>query len=104
MISAAAFIISTLLKTREAPLLTIVNLSSKDSPFPTDALTAVDSALAPLGLRRQVRSAIVPGKEYSVTYDGPTVEKTQVEAIVAQIAERHHLTVSVEVEESVSFP
>ena len=85
-------------------LLTIVNLSSGDSAFPTDALPAIDSALAILGLRKQVRSVVVPGKEYSITYDGPTAEKSKVEGIVTKLAKEHHLSFTVEIEESVSFP
>jgi len=102
--SKVAFIISTLLKTREDSLLVIVNLSSKDSTFPSEALAAIDSGLGRLGLRRQVRSTVVPGKAYAVTYEGPTAEKKQVEDVVASVAEQHHITYTVEFEESVSFP
>jgi hypothetical protein len=85
-------------------LLVIVNLSSKASPFPTEALSDIDSALAAVGLRKQVRSVLVPGKEFAVTYDGPSIDKRQVEAVVSPLAERNGITFSVDVEESVSFP
>jgi hypothetical protein len=85
-------------------LLVIVNLSSKGSSIPTEALSEIDSALAAVGLRRQVRSVLVPGREFAVTYDGPSIEKRQVEKVVSLLAERNGITFSVEVEESVSFP
>ena len=69
-----------------------------------EALSEIDSALALAGLKRQVRSALVPGKEFSVTYDDPTIGKKQVEDIVGPIAERKGAIFSIEVEESVSFP
>lgn len=85
-------------------MLVIVNLSSQGSSFPTEALSEVDSALATVGLRKQVRSVLVPGKEFTVTYDGPSIDKRQVEDLVSPLAERKGITFSVEVEESVSFP
>jgi hypothetical protein len=60
--------------------------------------------LATVGLRKQVRSVLVPGKEFTVTYDGPSIDKRQVEDLVSPLAERKGITFSVEVEESVSFP
>jgi hypothetical protein len=47
---------------------------------------------------------MVPEREYVITYDGPTIEKRQIEEIVAPLAERHHLTFTVEIEESIGFP
>jgi len=85
-------------------LLVIVNLSSKASSFPVDALSEVDSALAAVGLKKQIRSVLVPGKSFTITYDGPTLEKRRVEEVVAPLAERNGLMFSVEMEESVSFP
>lgn len=85
-------------------MLVIVNLSSRGSSFPTEALSEIDSALAAVGLRRQVRSVLVPGREFAVTYDGSSIEKRQVENVVGPLAERNGITFSVEVEESVSFP
>ena len=55
-------------------------------------------------MRKQVRSVLVPGKKFAVTYDGPSIEKKQVEDLVGPLAERNGITFSVEVEESVSFP
>jgi len=69
-----------------------------------DALAEVDSALADVGLRKQVRSSLVPGREFALTYDGPALDKRNVSAIIAPIADRHRLSFSVEAEESVSFP
>ena len=85
-------------------LLAIVNLSSGDSRFPTEVLANVDSALSELGLRRQVRSIVIPMRKYSITYEGPAREKVRIEQTVAPFAEQYHLTFTVEVEESVSFP
>jgi len=69
-----------------------------------EALSEVDSALAGAGLKKQVRSVLVPGKQFEVTYDGPTIDKKRIEEMVAPVSERRHLTFSVDVEESVSFP
>ena len=85
-------------------MLVIVNLSTKASSFPMEALSEVDSALATVGLKKQLRSVLVPGKEFTVTYDGPTIDKRRVEDIVAPLAERNHITITVEIEESVNFP
>ena len=85
-------------------MLVTVNLASIDSSLTTDALSAIDAALSAKGLRKQVRSVVVPGKEYSTTYDGPTMEKTQVEEILTPLAEHHRITYAVAIEESVSFP
>ena len=85
-------------------MLVIVDLSTKGSSFPMEALSEVDSALATVGLKKQLRSVLVPGKQFTVTYDGPTIDKKRVEDVVGPLAERNHITISVEVEESVSFP
>ena len=69
-----------------------------------EALVEIDSALAAVGLRKQIRSALVPGLQYAITYDGPTMEKRQIETALGALAKRHHLNFSVDVEESVSFP
>ena len=82
----------------------IITVSSKRPSFPVEALPEIDSALAAAGLKRQVRSVLVPGKEFAVTYDGPTAEKGSVIEIIRPIAERYVIEFSVEVEESVSFP
>ena len=85
-------------------MLVIVNLSSEDLPLSTDVLSAVDAALAAKGLRKQVRSIVVPGKEYATTYNAQTIEKKQVEDIVAPLTKPHHVAFAVDIEESVSFP
>ena len=85
-------------------MLVIVNLSSKDLSFPADVLAQVDAALASIGFRKQIRSVLVPGKEFAVTYDGPPIDKKQIEHLVGPLATRNGIIFSVEVEESVSFP
>jgi len=85
-------------------LLVILTVSSKDSLFPTDALSVIDTALAAKGLRKQVRSAIVPGKQYATTYECSGVEQSQVESVVSPLAERYGITFAVDIEEPVSFP
>jgi hypothetical protein len=85
-------------------LLVIVNLRSKAPSFPTDVLAQVDAALASVGFRKQIRSVLVPGKEFAITYDGPAVDKRQVEDLLGPLATRNGVIFSVEVEESVSFP
>jgi len=82
----------------------IMTLSSKDSSFPTDALSVIDAALAAKGLRKQVRSAVVPGKQYATTYECSGIEKSQVESVVGPLAERYGITFVADIEESVSFP
>ncbi len=47
---------------------------------------------------------IKPGKEYSVTYEGPNADKSRIEELLKPLAEQHHVNVSVEVEEPVRFP
>ena len=85
-------------------MLVIVNLSAKGSTFPVEALQQVDLALEAVGLKKQVRSVLVPGKQFSTTYEGPTVEKKRVEETLKPLSERNQISVSVETEESVSFP
>jgi hypothetical protein len=85
-------------------MLVILTLSTKGSAIPVAVLQQVDSAMEAAGLRRQVRSVLVPGRQFSVTYEAPTIERSKVEEIIAPIAERNQIIVSVEVEESVSFP
>jgi hypothetical protein len=100
----AVFITLSHFNRNESLLLVIVTLSSKDPSISTDALSAIDSALKTMGLRKQVRSTVIPGKEYAVTYDGPVIEKKQVEETVARVANLYHITFTVDVEESVGFP
>jgi hypothetical protein len=88
----------------QEPLLLIVNLTSKDGPFPIVALKEFDSALANAGFKKEIHSVVVPGKEFSVTYDGPTIEKGQIERLLQPIAEQNQISLSFDVEESVKFP
>jgi len=85
-------------------MLLIVGLSSKTETFPVEALQQVDSAWSVVGFRKEVHSVIKPGKEFSVTYDGPNMETSRVEEILKPVAERNEITFTVEVEESVKFP
>ena len=85
-------------------MLVIVNLSAKDSAFPMQALQQVDLALEAAGLKKQVRSIVVPGKQFSTTYEGPTVEKNIIEETLKPLAERNQIIISIETEESISFP
>ena len=85
-------------------MLLIVNLAAKGETLPTETLAKVDSELANSGFRKEVRSVIKPGKEYSVTYDGPNMEKSQIEGILQALADQGMFTFSIEVEESVKFP
>jgi hypothetical protein len=71
---------------------------------PVQALQQIDLAMEALGLKRQVRSVLVPGKQFSTTYEGPTVEKNMVEETLKPLAESNQIVISVETEESVSFP
>jgi hypothetical protein len=85
-------------------MLLIVNLAAKGESLPLATLEKVDSVLATSGFRKEVRSVTKPGKEYSVTYDGPNTEKSQIEEILRPLADRGMFSFSVEVEESVKFP
>jgi len=85
-------------------LLLLVNLSSKGETFPIQSLKAVDTALATAGFRKEVHSVVVPGKEFSVTYEGPSMERSRIEEILKPVAEQNQIGFSFEVEESVRFP
>jgi hypothetical protein len=84
-------------------LLVIVTLSSKTT-LPLTVLQDVDSALGKVGLKKQVRSVLAPGKEFSTTYEGPNASKEQLSGILRPITESNDATFSIDVEESVSFP
>ena len=85
-------------------MLLIVGLTSKGGNFPLEALKQVDSVLISSGFRKEVHSVLQPGKAFSVTYDGPNMEKDHIEEMLKPVAERNEITLSVEVEESVKFP
>jgi len=85
-------------------LLLLVNLSTKGEAFPIQALKEVDSALSTAGFKKEVHSVVVPGKVFSVTYEGPSMEKNRIEEILKPVAEQNKIGYSVEVEESVRFP
>jgi hypothetical protein len=89
---------------RREPLLLLVNLFSKGEAFPIQVLKEVDSALATAGFKKEVHSVVVPGREFSVTYDGPSMDKNRIEEILKPLAEENQIGFSVEVEESVRFP
>lgn len=84
-------------------MLLIVNLSSV-GPFPVEALKEVDAVLAGIGFRKEVHSVIKPGREFSVTYNGPNMEKTRIEEMLKPVTAKNQITFSADVEESVTFP
>ena len=85
-------------------MLAIVNLTSKNANFPVSMFQEVDEALGTLGLKKQVRSVLIPGRAFSVTYEGPNVAKDRLTGLLDPIAVRNEVAFDVEVEESVSFP
>lgn len=85
-------------------MLLIVDLISKLESFPLDSLKEVDATLATLGFKKEVRSVVNPGKHFSLTYEGPTTEKSEIEKILRTVAEKHQINFSVQLEESVKFP
>jgi ribosomal protein S9 len=85
-------------------MLLLVNLSSKGEAFPIQALKEVDTALATAGFKKEVHSVVVPGKEFSLTYEGPSMQRNRIEEILEPVAEQNQIGFSVDVEESVRFP
>jgi hypothetical protein len=85
-------------------MLLIVKLSSRGQGFPVEAFEQVDVVLAKAGYRKEVRSVVKPGKEFSATYDGPDSDKAYLESVLRPIAERNEINISVESEETVRFP
>ena len=85
-------------------MLLIVGLTSKGELFPVQALDKVDSVLSAAGFKKEVRSVVRPGKEFSVTYEGPSLDKGRIEEMLKPVAEQNQISYSVEVEESVRFP
>ena len=72
--------------------------------LPLAVLQEIDSVLGKAGLRKQVRSVLVAGREFSTTYEGPNVTKEQLTEILSPITQQNDATFTVDVEESVSFP
>ena len=85
-------------------MLLVVGLSITVGDVPVVVLKQVDATLATAGFKKEVSSVIKPGKEYSVTYEGPNVDKTTIEQLLKPVAEQYHAKISVEAEESVRFP
>ena len=85
-------------------MLLIVGLSSKGESFPVDVLKKVDAVLSALGFRKEVHSVVKPGKQFSITYDGPNTDKSRIEEVLRPVAEQNEVNFSVEIEESVKFP
>jgi len=85
-------------------MLLIIGLSVATGDFPVEALKNADLTLAAAGFKKEVSSVVKPGKEYSITYEGPDTPKQKIEDLLRALAERHHLTLSIETEESVRFP
>ncbi|HUK50447.1 MAG TPA: hypothetical protein VLV18_05380 [Terriglobales bacterium] len=87
----------------ECQLLVVVNLSAKNT-LPIAVLQEIDSALGKVGLRKQVRSVLVAGSEFSTTYEGPNASKEQLTDILLPITKQNDTTFTIDIEESVSFP
>ena len=85
-------------------MLLIVDLFCNEGDFPVTALREVDAALASLNFRKEVHSVVKPGKQHSVTYDGPTTEKGRVEEVLRPVADKNGFSFTVDAEESVKFP
>ncbi len=85
-------------------VLLIIGLSSKGDSFPVNSLREVDDALVASGFHKEVHSVLKPGKEFSLSYQGPNMAKGDVEAILMPIAEKNGIALSVETEESIRFP
>jgi len=85
-------------------MLLIVGLAAKEGTFPVAAFKQVDATLSRAGFRKEVSSAVKPGVEYSITYEGPDSQKDKIETLLKPITEQLHLSVSIETEESVKFP
>ena len=85
-------------------MLVIIDLASAAENFPLEALQQVDSILTASGFKKEVQSVLKPGKEFSITYEGPNTEKSRVAEILRPVAEKNQISLSVEVEESVRFP
>lgn len=85
-------------------MLLIVGLSSKGDLFPIKVLDEVDSVLIAAGFKKEVRSVVKPGKEFSVTYEGPSLERSRIEEMLKPVVEQNQIGFSVEVEDSVRFP
>jgi hypothetical protein len=85
-------------------MLLIVNLSSERDTFPLSVLEQVDTILFSLGYKKEIRSVIIPGKQFSTTYEGPDVEIRKVEDVLKHIAETNGIHFTVEPEQSIRFP
>lgn len=85
-------------------MLLIVDVLSEDVNFPVAALKEIDAALAQLGFKKEVHSVVKPGKQYSLTYDGPGTEKNSIEQSLRAVAEKNKISFSFELEDSVRFP
>jgi len=86
------------------PMLLIIDALSRGDSFPVDSLKEVDAALATLEFKKEIHSVVRPGKQYSLTYDGPSTEKSRIEDALRPVAEKNNIGLSFEVEESVKFP
>jgi hypothetical protein len=85
-------------------MLLIVNLSARSDIFPVNAFEQIDSVLLSAGFKKEVRSVIEPRKQFSVTYDGPSIDKKRIEGLLEPVAQRNQVNFSVECEDSVKFP
>ncbi len=81
-----------------------MDLTSEERDFPVEALQQVDSVLNAAGFKKEVHSVLRPRRAFSVTYEGPNMEKDRIEELLKPVAEKNQIGFSVEVEESVRFP
>jgi hypothetical protein len=85
-------------------MLLLVSLWAEQEDFPVGVLEQCDALLAEVGFKKEVHSVVKPGKEFSATYTGPTVEKGHIEELLTSLAHKNHINFSIELEESVRFP
>jgi len=85
-------------------MLLLVSLWAEEEDVPVGVLEQCDTILAEVGFKKEIHSVVKPGKAFSATYTGPTVEKSRIEKLLASLAEKNHINFSVELEESIKFP
>lgn len=85
-------------------MIVTVTCASSEGKIAISALDELDRALASLGLKREIRTPIVSGQSYLITYQAADIHQDSINSAVAGVASKHSFNVTVEFEESVSFP
>jgi len=85
-------------------MLLLVSFWAEQEDFPVGVLEQSDAVLAKIGFKKEIHAVIKPGKEFSATYTGPSIQKDRIEELLISLAQKYHIKFSVELEESVSFP